>query len=332
MTAKEGEYRRLPGRKDRLFTYHLLYQGPDHLLGVSCRFFVETYKRFYFKDIQAITCRRSRHGLVLAVVLAVVVLLLLLPVILQGAEAHLFWKVTGTLAGMVLALHLVRGPTSVCHIYTAVQTERLPSLARFRAAREVLARIRPLIEEVQGNLETVPLENLEPARLPRLPAGPPLRPESGRVHQVLFLYLFLEVLGTAAPFVTDHPAASIPSTLVSTLLPIPIIIALVKQYGSDLPAGVKGVTWGAGVYAALNFAAGYGLYIYVLIGDPSLAENQWRIYQAIAALSPYERPWYMTLLLLFGCAALFLAVLGLALLSGRRRATAVPDAPLAGEA
>jgi hypothetical protein len=51
-----------------------------------------------------------------------------------------------------LVANLLLGPTCVCHLKTAVQTEELPSLRRLRRARKVLARLRPLIVAAQGEL------------------------------------------------------------------------------------------------------------------------------------------------------------------------------------
>src|SRR5208283_5906459 len=36
-----------------------LWLGDDHLLFVECTGYTETYKRFYFRDIQAITIRKT---------------------------------------------------------------------------------------------------------------------------------------------------------------------------------------------------------------------------------------------------------------------------------
>ena len=64
--------------------------------------------------------------------------------------------VTGTIVTTGFALPLVinnlLGPTCVCHLQTAVQTEHLPSLNRIRRVQQLLNRIRPFIEETQGRI------------------------------------------------------------------------------------------------------------------------------------------------------------------------------------
>ena len=56
----------------------------------------------------------------------------------------------GFLIGLVA--NLLLGPTCVCHIRTAVQIEKIPSLRRQKRTRRVLSQIRPLIDSVQGTL------------------------------------------------------------------------------------------------------------------------------------------------------------------------------------
>src|SRR6185503_16307515 len=56
-------YRRLPGRESGLLSYSRLWLGPDHLLLARTTFFSEEYKRFYFRDIQAIVMRKTRRHL-----------------------------------------------------------------------------------------------------------------------------------------------------------------------------------------------------------------------------------------------------------------------------
>ena len=62
MWKKKKIYRRLPGRKKGIIGIYTLWQGPDHLLTIDSKRFSEDYKRFYYKDIQAIITRKTIHG------------------------------------------------------------------------------------------------------------------------------------------------------------------------------------------------------------------------------------------------------------------------------
>ncbi|MBV8816712.1 MAG: hypothetical protein JO022_00070, partial [Acidobacteriaceae bacterium] len=48
------DYRRLPGLTLAPTRRRTLYAGPDHLLSVRTSLFIQEYRRFYYRDIQAI--------------------------------------------------------------------------------------------------------------------------------------------------------------------------------------------------------------------------------------------------------------------------------------
>jgi hypothetical protein len=63
MTKNIERYKKLPGRHVSIFGVKCLWQGPDHLLWVEAALGQEHYRRFYYKDIQAIVLQRtSRHN------------------------------------------------------------------------------------------------------------------------------------------------------------------------------------------------------------------------------------------------------------------------------
>lgn len=160
MAAKPKEYRRLPGsglRKQGLIAVtsnrSTLWLGRDHLLSINSERFSEDYKRFYFRDIQAIIIRKTHTGLVINIVF----ILLALPLLISSTFVSDSGGVAACLiiSGLLLLVALINalmGPTCRCDLQTAVQVEQLPSLGRLRRARKVLAKLRPLIAEAQGEL------------------------------------------------------------------------------------------------------------------------------------------------------------------------------------
>jgi hypothetical protein len=162
----ETQYRRLtrPRRRKAGFlavTYlrSSLWLGDDHLLVIDSNGYSETYKRFYFQDIQAIAIRLTRRRLIWNWVLSVPIALWLLglgyeflvrrsPDVVDLAIATL-WTL---LPGVPLLLNNLFGPTCACTLRTAVQAEELPSLCRLRKTRRVLELLRPLIVQAQGRL------------------------------------------------------------------------------------------------------------------------------------------------------------------------------------
>lgn len=133
-----------------------LWLGPDHLLVIDTNGYTERYKRFYFRDIQAITIVLNRRRSVWNWILGLLV----------GFSAAIWWSYFFSnggfsiglaifggcilLLGVPLVLNNLFGPTCTCHLQTAVQTEHLCSLARLRKARKVMGLLRPLILQAQG--------------------------------------------------------------------------------------------------------------------------------------------------------------------------------------
>ena len=128
-----------------------LWQGEEHLLLVKWDGYREYYKRFDYRDIQALVVRKTPDGTIVNTVLLVVFCLfagLALAVSDVGGRITLLFL--AGIFGMLALVNALYGPTCRCALRTAVQTEELPSLDRLRRAREVFNRLRPLIENAQG--------------------------------------------------------------------------------------------------------------------------------------------------------------------------------------
>lgn len=147
-----------PTRQRRRFSFvsssrSSLWLGKDHLLLVDTEGYSESYKRFYLRDIQAIILRRTNRRLVLAMITGLIASLLgLAAIAIDDIAGKWVFIVLVSIVGIPFVLNFFYGPTCACKLQTAVQTEDLPSLSRVRRARKVLARIRPLIADAQGQL------------------------------------------------------------------------------------------------------------------------------------------------------------------------------------
>ena len=160
MAKAAKEYTRLPGRGLRSGGFRLfsgsravctLWMGRDHLLLVDRTGYTESYKRFYFADIQAIVVRRTSSA---SATTAVTGSLALGIFAWAFSISNIPGRVTLCIIGGLLALFalhgLWRGPSCVTHIQTAVQTDQLAAWNRIRAARKGLATLRPKLQEAQG--------------------------------------------------------------------------------------------------------------------------------------------------------------------------------------
>ena len=174
-------YRRLPGRAASLASYHHLWLGPDHLLSVRATGFSEEYKRFYFRDIQAILIGKKGSWKTWNLVWGSASGLVVFVALTSSSGGVLFFLMgLGGFLFLLLLVNLLSGPTCNCHIRTAVQTEPMPTLKRLRTAHKVLARLKPRIEEAQGVLA---LERLQAKAAPESVGGgaapsPPLVTEN----------------------------------------------------------------------------------------------------------------------------------------------------------
>ena len=136
-----------------------LWLGQDHLLCIETEGYTEGYKRFYFRDIQAITLRRTIRAQVIGIISGSLTGVFALVTLVADANATKF--TFGIFAGVCATpfiLNLILGRTCACQLRTAVQTEDVPSLSRVRRTRKVMARLRPLIAAAQGqlNVEEIP--------------------------------------------------------------------------------------------------------------------------------------------------------------------------------
>jgi len=134
-----------------------LWLGNDHLLLVESNGFTETYKRFYFRDIQAVTLQETTRRTVWNAVLAVPMAICLIGILASSlpsanVPAMITWSIFVVILAIPFAVNNVRGTACVCQLRTAVQTEDLGSLSRVRQAQKVLEKIRPLLVGAQGQL------------------------------------------------------------------------------------------------------------------------------------------------------------------------------------
>ncbi len=325
------EYHRLPGTKKGLMIgRYTLWQAVDHLLHIYSRAGVEDYKRFYFNDIQAIITRKTIAGKVLNVVLGLLFLCFTLPVILNDGGWFAFWAALDGALLILLLINLYRGPTCETKLLTAVQTEKLHSLHRLKNAFKVMNDLRSQVQSVQGILSREDL-NKNPIRqvhdnttkgssLQGGTSKTPPRHEKGRIHLMLFGLLVMDGVLAVSGFFSAHVIGTILSSVAGLSTGIFVIIALVKQHNSDMPHGLRAVTWIAFGFVGISFIAGYVITMISAFKNPGIAYNQWELFQSISSLSPWQNPLLLGLDIFTICGAFFLGIPGLFMLkrSGRR--------------
>jgi hypothetical protein len=127
-----------------------LYLGTDHLLLIEQLILVERYKRFYYRDIQAITATQSSRWLVFAGLWGFLTLLAALPFFVHNPIALIAGALFTGLFGFAFVHNLIQGPTCIVRLRTAVQTHRIAPLERIRDFRRGMDAIEPLIRTAQS--------------------------------------------------------------------------------------------------------------------------------------------------------------------------------------
>ncbi len=153
--------------------------GVDHLLVVEVTNYNERYRRFYLRDLQAVIVQRNRNrmwGNIVAGVMAIVPALGTLALLSDGEYAGAA-LVGGILAlfGVFMLVNTLRGPMCSVHLRTAVQTQKLANINRWRRAEFLIETLTPLVQSLQASASEAPSPN--PATVSNPPAASTVQPD-----------------------------------------------------------------------------------------------------------------------------------------------------------
>ncbi len=311
MAQTTNEYVRLPGkgfRRQSLFSVvrvtSRLYLGADHLLLADCSGgFEEDYRRLYYRDIQAVQVRRTSRGKHWNLFLGASILLTAGVSFLSSDAAWRGSWLAGAVFFLVVFLaNVLRGPTCIAHIRTAVQVEELPSLRRLRAARRVLARLRPKIVEAQGTVDAGMLSG--PAVGVAVADVGARRPKEGRArersyrgewHVALFTLLLVDAVHTGLHLVVQDLWLSLLGSLLWCGIVVSAVFALLRSQEASPPLALRVVTWAAVGYGFICLGISYVQQI--VVSGQMQAEGgfagQYQVLQRAAEMSPWDSPWLM---------------------------------------
>ncbi len=158
-------YKKVTGRGMGSLGFARLWSGPDHLLEVTTYGVSERYRRFYWKEIEAVlVCRNSVQlisnlisgALLLLSVAGVLVGIHYFDLIEESALQGLIvfgiglCGLLGSACLLVLFINTLFGPRCVCLIKTRLGMERLAAPRRLREALRLIEAITPFIEAAQS--------------------------------------------------------------------------------------------------------------------------------------------------------------------------------------
>lgn len=345
-----GIYRKVPGvgRSSNavLSTRHRLWLAPDHLLSVCNQGYSEDYKRFYLRDIQAVIIKPTRRGRVINLILggfasalSILTLYGLLerwdPVGIGVAAGHAMAFLLGLLVNTAL------GPTCVCTLRTAVQTERLYSLVRVRTALRALKLIREAVEAVQGTLTPDEIDRQAAqitadgaVTVAHAPMAAPLtavgvKPYRSWAHAALFSTLLVDMYHSALQFVWQSTVMMVLSSLILVALVGTLILAVIRQADTDLPRGLKVTTWWAMGYLIVWYSVSsvaFGILLGVQRAPSSTPVDGWDLARSMWTTSPFESVPILVMVLVSLICSGVLGIVGWTQLRAfyRRRAQSAP--------
>ena len=228
-----------------------LWEGEDHLLVVQTNGYTEEYRRFHYRDIQALVVQRTRTGGIGSLILGLFTAITAVPILVSGTER---WAlIFPGLLFLFLLIHVLMGPTCRVRLITAVNQQSLDSIGRLRTFRRVLARIGPRIEQAQGTLapeEIVARTDevaLRPEAAPRMQARPaaaaPSGPAGRGIHIAAMAAIGLFGLVAAVKCVAGHVALFIIGCIVFALSFLLVVLAIARQQTGHIDPALRRWTW-----------------------------------------------------------------------------------------
>lgn len=273
----QKEYKKIAGSGRTFVSVSTLWLGRDHLLAVETVGYTEHYRRFYFKDIQALLVQRNRHRLFGNLSLGLLGLLIMaiwpgISLFTNGWDDFLWPSLIMPVFLLLFILfNSILGPGCDAWVLTPVSEYKLKPVRRLRQFRKLLVKVEPLIAEAQGRFAPGELES----RLDEVPDAPQalkpllgsrresvvLRHDSGLFHKLTIglLAVFLIVWG-----VRMATAGMWTFFLGMALLFVILVIdsiTLARQVNTDLPLSLRKWAWAVMIYVMVSYAVVYFAFV-----------------------------------------------------------------------
>jgi hypothetical protein len=339
-------YRRLPGLR-LSGGRSALRIADDHLLLCDYRTgFTDRYKRFYFRDIEAIIVRRTLHWAGSLMVWGFIALCFFL--IATSTHWNIFLYVLEGICVFFMARNLIRGRSCRTHIQTAVQIDVLPPLKRVRRTKRILRSLFPLIEQAQGKREGVaptsaipippsaPTSVVSPAVTPVSVFAKPVTVQRALSWFHVFAFTLALLSGLIAIWEVNDPsnASLMVLTTLFCLSTLGSVLALVRQARRRVHPVAGVMTWLLVIGSIIGALIVNG--IFTMVDALSQAKIQAAVHSRgpmiIHPLTPFRlrhMPGFDNVLWVYGVVTVIAALVGLIFVFMPAPATAQPP-PLPG--
>lgn len=306
MTKLTVKYSKFPAKRKNFVGSDRLWTAPDHLLIVSSTGISESYKRFYFRDIQALNTVKTLSNYVkLWVTGAVFVLLCILATFsMTDPDSGGIGAIMALIVGLPVMYYIIRlaleGASCRCYIYSSVQEEKLAPIDTIKKANRLYDFLIPEIEKCQGTVTPGEIAVFEKrSAIPGQDTGRPVTSSQLKTislvwHKILFVGLIVfaviklsVLLFNSVPLLLFLGLASFVTIALS-------VVAVAKQAGSRLSSGLKSVSIAALAFLIINLIVGYIEYVFLFIKFPekmlAVSNNQWELMKMLAQINPFDYP------------------------------------------
>ena len=325
MGRKTRTYHKLAGSGLSLILKHSLWQGADHLLWVEGGFVQEHYRRFYFKDIQAVVLHPTRRQTLWALVWSLFVLLFTAIMLFNPGPAY-FSGVMAFLGVIALVINWRMGTGCEVFLQTAVQLEKLSTLVRIKKAVNVMDRIRSMAEAAQGPLSEQAIAGLRasgelrkswtasgrPAAIPSVASvhGEVHEAYDPRLHWLLFgVFAIFGILRCARIWLKIAPLTVV--DLIGLVFSLVLAIIAIARWRAQVKGSLLSLaSWLALVFAVVHGVAAYAIFIAASIHNPGMAYDHWAILKAFFHFYTGNQPIVRAVVMGIALASLGMGLLG----------------------
>lgn len=319
---KNTAYRPVKGSRQYDFFggFSSLWLSDDHLLLVRRNNWKEFYRKFYFRDIQALilaeTKQRRNHSVIF-------LLMILFFLVLAGMSQEIGRIIHLSIAFATLLVLLIdwfKGPTCTARIITAVQTTSLP-YKRLPPAERLQKELNTAVEKVQGHFDTEHGERLD-CRLQEISTADKQRstaadrakqtagseeftlsfdnPFDNRFHLISF-FLFLLLAGISVLSLGGRGQLLYTlETLLFAITLITIIIALYHQSRSGIRGMTANLTWVAAIWLVLAAVANFGLIFEAMTQEEAvraMLNKEYGVWMLLGQVQPADSLYLRVLLI-----------------------------------
>lgn len=330
MNESKLKYKRLPGRTFLPFVGWSLWQGKDHLLWVSATFFRETYKRFYYNDVQSVVLQETASHWIWTFVWGALALLFgLVAALVVFFDSDVPYA-TGTMMLLFIIAVLINlslGRSCTVYLQTAVHIQKLSCLRRVRTAQKALNQIKTLVEQQQGPWEKQKSIDAQDAILgPRLgtPQVAPPPPTPAQVeatapkgpykpwsHYLFFaLFFLMGALGSIQMWLKLMPVAPF-QYLLHAVAQIMALVVLVVWFRHLKGTMIAKFNWVAITFVSIQSLAVGILYYVALFQNPELNYNYWALFKMMFDIQMNDHPVTLAGNIIYGGGSMLIGVFGL---------------------